>query len=133
MKVLGNTTHPKQGLQSVLALIDNNTGKTELVAMIWLNPNPHFFVMATCGIGEGEKISCKCLCQLDNSCRALLDKVIIKVSQPKAIAKNYKGAGTIDRHNRIRAKELRMDRNLFTKHLEKRFNLGVLGIVCIDA
>ena len=45
----------------------------------------------------------------------------------------YKGAGTIDRHNRIRADELRMDRNLATRHWDKRFNLGVLGIICVDA
>jgi hypothetical protein len=45
----------------------------------------------------------------------------------------YKGAGTIDRHNRIHANELRMDRNLATRHWDKRFNLGVLGIICVDA
>ena len=61
------------------------------------------------------------------------DKVIIKVAQPMAIAKYYKGAGTIDRHNRLRADELRLDRDLGTKHWDKRFNLGVLGIICVDA
>jgi hypothetical protein len=75
----------------------------------------------------------KRLRQLDKSGRAPPDKVIIKVAQPKAIAKYYNGAGTIDRHNRIRADELRMDRNLATKDWAKRFNLGVLGIVCVDA
>jgi hypothetical protein len=45
----------------------------------------------------------------------------------------YKGAGTINRNNRIHAAELRMDRNLATKHWDKRFNLGVLGIICVDA
>ncbi|KAL3778102.1 hypothetical protein ACHAW5_004096 [Stephanodiscus triporus] len=52
--------------------------------------------------------------------------------QPKAIARITSGAGTIDRHNRIRADELRLDRNLGTKHWDKRFNLGVLGIICVD-
>jgi hypothetical protein len=28
---------------------------------------------------------------------------------------------------------LQMDRNLTTKHWDKRFNLGVLGVICIDA
>jgi hypothetical protein len=59
--------------------------------------------------------------------------VIIEVAQPKAIVTYYKGAGTIDRHNRILADELRMDRNLATRHWDKRFNLGVLGIICVDA
>ena len=87
----------------------------------------------TCGIGEVEDIFRKRLRQLDKSGRAPPDTVIIEVAQPKAIATYYKGAGTIDRHNRICADELRMDRNLGTKHLDKRFNLGVLGIICINA
>jgi hypothetical protein len=59
--------------------------------------------------------------------------VIIEVAQPKAIATYYKGACTIDRHNRILPDKLWMDRNLPTRHWDKRFNLGVLGIICVDA
>ncbi|KAL3808144.1 hypothetical protein ACHAXA_000428, partial [Cyclostephanos tholiformis] len=59
--------------------------------------------------------------------------VIIEVPQPKAITKYYKGAGTIDRHNRLRADELRLDLNPGTKHWDKRFNIGVLSIICVDA
>ncbi len=87
----------------------------------------------TCGIGEGEDVFRKRLRQLDKSGRAPPDTVIIEVAQPKAIATYYKGVGTIDWHNRIRADELRMDRNLATKYWDKRFNLGVLGIICVDA
>jgi hypothetical protein len=92
-----------------------------------------FFVTTTCGIGEGEDVFCKRLRQLDKSGRAPPDTVIIEVAQPKAISTYYKGAGTIDRHNMICANELRMDRNLATRHWDKRFNLGVLGIICVDA
>jgi len=88
----------------------------------------------TCGIREGEDdVFRKRLRQLDKSGRAPPDKVIIEVAQPKGITTYYKGAGTIDQHNRIRANELRMDRNLTTKHWDKRFNLGVLGIICANA
>jgi hypothetical protein len=80
MEVLGNTTLSKQGWQLVLAFINNNTVETELVAMSWLDWNHCFFVTTMCGIGEGEKISCERLCQLDKSGRAPPDKVIIKVT-----------------------------------------------------
>jgi hypothetical protein len=43
--------------------------------------------------------------------------VIINVAQPKAVATD----------------ELRMDRNLAIKDWVKMFNLGIIGIVCIDA
>ena len=89
--------------------------------------------MTTCGLSKGAMIKRKRLCQLDKSGRAPPDKVIIEVTQPKAIAKYYKGAGTIDQHNRILANELRLDHNLTTKHWDKRFNLSVFGIICVDA
>jgi hypothetical protein len=133
MEVLGNTTLPKRGCRSVLASINDDTGETELVAIAWVDRNRRFFITTTCGLGEGEMIQRKRLRQLDKSGRAPPDKVIIEVAQPMAIAKYYKGAGTIDRHNRLRADELRLDRNLGTKHWDKRFNLGVLGIICVDA
>jgi hypothetical protein len=133
MEVLGNTTLPKRGCRSVLASINDDTGETKLVAIAWVDRNRRFFIATTCGLGEGEMIQCKCLRQLDKSGRAPPDKVIIKVAQPMAIAKYYKGASTIDRHNRLRADKLRLDRNLGTKHWDKRFNLGVLGIICVDA
>ena len=84
-------------------------------------------------MGEGETIQRKRLRQLNKSGRAPPDKVIIEVTQPKAIKRYYKGTGTIDRYIRIRADELRLDRNLTTKHWDKRFNLGVLGIIYVDA
>jgi hypothetical protein len=133
MEFLGNTTLPRRGSRAVLASIDEETGETELVAISWVDRNRRFFMATSCGIGEGEDVFRKRLRQLDKSSRAPPDMVIIEVAQPKAIVTYYKGAGTIDRHNRILADELRMDRNLATRHWDKRFNLGVLGIICFDA
>jgi len=123
MEFLGNTILPQQGSRAVLTSIDEETGERELVAISWVDRNRRFFVTATCGIGEGEDVFRKRLRQLDNSGRVPPDKVIIEVAQPKAIATYYKGVGTIDRYNRIRADELWMNRNLTTKHWDKRFNL----------
>ena len=76
----------------------------------------------------------KRLCQLDKPKLADPDMVIIsRVCQPKAIQTYYKGTGTIDRHNRIHANKLRMDHNLGMKDWSRRTNLGILGIVCVDA
>jgi len=119
MEFLGNTILPQRGSQAVLASIDEETGETELVAISWVERNRRFSVTTTCGIGEGEDVFRKRLCQQDKSGCAPPDKVIIEVAQLKAITTYYKGASTIDRHNRIRAGELRMDRNLTTKHWDK--------------
>jgi hypothetical protein len=73
--------------------------------------------------------------QLIKDGRSPPNRVLIEVRQPKAIEMYYKGAGTIDLHNRIRAAELRMDTNLRfrTRDWAKRFNFGILGVVCVDA
>ncbi len=133
MEVLSNNTLSKQERWSVLASMNEETGKMELVAMSWLDRNWHTFIMSACGIGEGEEINCRRLRQLDKSGRALPDMVIISVSQPKAVATYYKGTGTIDLHNRIHADELWMDHNLTTKYWDKRINLGILSMVCVNA
>ncbi len=133
MEILPNTTLSKQGKRSVLALINKETGKAELVAISWLDRNRCLFVMSTCSIVKGEEINHRRLRQLDKSGQALPDMVIINVPQPKAIATCYEGAGTINRYNRICADKLQMDRNCATKYWEKRINLGILGILCVDA
>ena len=66
------------------------------MATAWVDRNHCFFITMTCRLGEGEMIQGKRLCQLDKSGRAPLDKDIIEVAQPKAIAKYYDGADTID-------------------------------------
>ena len=85
----------------MLVSINDDTGETELVAIAWVDRNRRFFIATTCGLGDGEMIQRKRLRQLDKSGRAPPEKVIIEVPQPKAIVKYYKGAGTIDRHNRL--------------------------------
>jgi hypothetical protein len=54
-----------------------------------------------CSLGEGDKIECRQLHQLDKLGQAPLDKVMIKVIQPKAINMYYAGTGKIDIHNQI--------------------------------
>jgi len=79
MEVLGNTILPKQGCQSVLASINDDTGETVLVAIAWVDRNRCFFITTTCGLGKGEMIQRKRLRQLDKFGRAPPDKVIIEV------------------------------------------------------
>ncbi len=84
-----------------------------------------------CGIGEGKEISHRRLYQVDKSDWASPDMVIFNVPQPKAIATYYKGPRTIDRHNRIRADSCGWASIL--PPWDKRINLGILSIVCVNA
>ena len=48
MEVLGNAALPKRGCRLVLASINDNTGKTELVLIAWVDRNRRFFIATTC-------------------------------------------------------------------------------------
>ena len=133
MAFLSNTILCQRGSRSVLASISEETGETELVAISWVDRNRRFFIATAFGLGEGETIQRKRMRQLNKDGRSPPDRVLIEVRQPKAVEMYYKGAGTIDLHNRIRAAELRMDTNLRTRDWAKRFNFGILGMVCVDA
>ena len=51
MEVLGNAILPKQGCRSVLASVNDDTGKTELMAIAWVDRNRRFFITTMCGLG----------------------------------------------------------------------------------
>jgi hypothetical protein len=105
----------KHGDCHVLALISEDTGETELVAMTWLDCNRQDFVGTVYGIGKGEQINCKHACQLNKSSNALPNNIIIKVDTPKMIKQYYMGVGTINFHNRVRINEVLLECNILTK------------------
>ncbi len=50
----------------------------------------------------------------------------------KAVETYYKGAGTIDHHNRIHADELNIDKNMKIKKLTNPVNLCIFGIIVVN-
>ena len=47
------------------------------------------------------------------------------------IEQYYKGIGTINFHNRVHVKEMRLERNILTKDWARRFNLSTFGMICV--
>jgi len=133
MDYLGDQILASRGARVVLASLNEETGETELVAVAWLDRNRRYFIATVCGYGEGNEIVRKRYRQLDDAADASPDLVLITVKQPKAVEGYYEGAGVIDRMNRTRAAELRLDRNFGTKDWSKRFNLGIWGMIVCDA
>jgi hypothetical protein len=121
----------KRSDHHVLASISKDTGKTKLAEMTWLDCNRQDFVSMAYGIGKGEQINCKHAHQLNKSSNALPNKIIIKVDTPKMIEQYYKGIGTINFHNRVHVKEMRLERNILTKDWARRFNLSTFGMICV--
>ena len=132
MTYLDNQVMGKRGDRHCLASISEDTGETELVAITWIDRNRRFFVSTCYGLEEGEEIFRERYRQTSEDPEADPEKVAIQVSQPKAVEVYYDGAGVIDQHNKMRAAELRIDRNLSTKEWSRGVNLGIFGICIVD-
>ena len=133
VKYLGDEVLAERGARVVLASINEETGKTELVALTWLDRNRRNFVATAYGLGEGEEIVRTRFRQIDDDPEADPDKVLIEVKQPLAVDRYYNGAGIIDHRNKLRQGELRVDKNIRTVDWSVRANLAIWGIDVCDA
>ena len=73
------------------------------------------FISNTSSCFKGEETTRKRTRQVDKSPNAPPTKVTLDISQPEVIARYYKGNGEIDKHNRDRADQLKMEKKLETK------------------
>ena len=54
------------------------------------------------------------------------------ILQPKAAEEYYDSCAQIDRHNRSRQANLKIETKYGTNHWDKRVNLNVFDAVCVD-
>ena len=61
------------------------------------------------------------------------EKVFLEVDQPLSAQMYSAGNGAIDHHNRVRAKELRIEKRMVTQKWNIRTNFGLLAMTFTDA
>jgi len=107
----------------------DTSGAPHVMAAMWADRNRRFSV-ATAGSAR-PGAPCKRLRwrQLD----AGEERVAVSVPQPD-VAEIYYGCGAqIDRHNRCRQDDLRLDHKLGTHDWSQRVNISLLGVCIVDA
>ena len=60
------------------------------------------------------------------------ERVLLAIDLPLSAEMYYAGNGAVDFHNRVRSKEVRMEKRLVTKRWDIRTNLGLLAMLFTD-
>ena len=108
---------------------DVDGGYGELLALVWVDRNPRYFISTTGSTARGVPYSRYRWRQTISGPR----RVNIEVEQPKVVEKYYATCAAIDQHNRCRQDDLQLERKIGVSDWDKRVNMGILGFCIVDA
>ena len=133
--------YPKSFLTSVelqnrgdfVALRSNATENSpELGAMVWMDRERRYFI-STAGSFEWGTPYQRCRWrQVDPAPNAAPQQVMFTIPQPKIAEMYYTTCGAIDRHNRLRQDDLRIEKKIETKDWSRRVNLSIFSMIVVD-
>jgi Transposase IS4 len=111
---------------------DDESGTT-LMAITWIDRDRKFFVSTCSSAAPGKEIRRYRWRQVDKSPNAEPERMEIKIPQPLVVQTYYDSCQMIDRHNRQRQDSLDIEKKVQTVRWEKRVNLGLFGMMVVDA
>ncbi len=105
-----------------------------LLAFVWADRDRRYFISTCSSTAAGAPIKRRRWRQQDptstNNPPVLQD---ITIKQTEAGELYYSGCGAIDEHNRHRQEHLNLEKKLAVMQWDKRANLSLFGMVCVDA
>ena len=83
-------------------------------------------------MSEGIPNTRQRLRQEDEEPNAEPERITLVIDQPKVCELYYACCAMVDRHNRCRQADLKLERKLVTKDWSKRLNISLLSICIVD-
>jgi hypothetical protein len=106
----------------------------DLLSFAWVDRDRRYFISSASNVRQAEdSIERRRLRQVDQASDALPEYVDLSINQPNCSSLYYDNCSMIDRHNRIRQDELRIERKLGTKHWHVRVNMTLFSMCVVDA
>lgn len=122
-----------KGDHRALITHDDDSGCT-LLAFVWADRDRRYFISTCSSTAPGNPIKRRRWRQQDptntNNPPVLQD---ISIRQTEAGELYYSGCGAIDEHNRHRQEHLNIEKKLQVMQWDKRANLSLFGMICVDA
>jgi Transposase IS4 len=104
----------------------------EYGAMVWMDRERRYFI-STAGSFEAGTPYQRCRWrQVDQAANAAPEQVMFTIEQPKIAEIYYSTCGAIDRHNRLRQDDLRIEKKVETKDWSRRVNLTIFSMIVVD-
>jgi len=104
-------------------------GVTDLMALLWVDRKRHYFIASASTSISGTPYERMPWRQTG----AHAERVVLTVSQPQVAKTYYTCCSQIDRHNRCRQDNLRLEHKLVTHDWSMRVSLSLLGMCVVIA
>lgn len=115
--------------QSVSFVHREAQGTVDLMALVWVDRDRRYFISTTSTGVDGASLERVRWRQVDGAPQ----RVALSVPQPQVVETYYSTCAAVDRHNRCRQDELRLEHKLQTQDWSTRVNLTLLGFCVVDA
>ena len=105
-----------------------------LLSFTWADRDRRFFISTCSSTSNGNPIQRRRWRQHDHPSTnnpPVLEDIVIRQTECGEVY--YSGCGAIDEHNRHRQEYLNLEKKLLVMQWDKRANLSILGMMCVDA
>jgi hypothetical protein len=104
----------------------------ELGAFVWMDRERRYFISSAGSLEDGTPyVRCRWR-QVDQTPNAAPEQVMFSIMQPKIAELYYSTCAAIDKHNRLRQDDLRIEKKIETKDWSTRVNLSIFSMIIVD-
>ena len=107
--------------------------KPALAAFVWMNRERRYFVSIVGNLEHGTPFIRSRWRQVDTTPNAPPQQVTFSIQQPKIAEMYYTTCAAIDKHNRLRQDDLRIEKKVETKDWSMRVNLSIFSMIVVDS
>jgi len=132
MNYLSTVEMPQKGDYKGVVNIGEDGYK--LLAFVWVDRERRYFISNCSSLSPGipyTRTRWRQVEDLDTQLDA--DRIEFTIPQPKCAEEFYGSAAQIDRHNRSRQANLKIETKYVTKDWDKRVNLSIVSIIIVDS
>ena len=121
-----------KGDRQALTAVDLESGARSL-AFVWCDRDRRHFISTCSNTQDGSMIDRHRWRQVDWTSNAPASRVNVTVRQPRACQICCSGCSKIDQHNRSRQAGLMIEKKLKVQTLDKRINITLFAMMCVDS
>ena len=103
-----------------------------MAAFVWMDRERRYFIATAGALSEGTPYTRCRWRQVSQDPNAPPERVTMTIKQPQIAEIYYSTCGSIDKHNRYRQDDLRIEKKVETKDWSVRVNLSIFAMIVVD-
>jgi hypothetical protein len=110
----------------------DNESKPALGAFVWMDRERRYFISSAGSLEDGTPYIRNRWRQVNQTPNAAPEQVTFSIKQPKIAEFYYSTCAAIDKHNRLRQDDFRIEKKVETKDWSMRVNLTIFSMIVVD-